>query len=448
MEDWVPTAYIHRDAERRLQELVAWLRVVIVNGPRQSGKTTLLRMFQERSGAAYVTLDDAFHMAQARDDPATFVARGPFLLIIDEVQRGGDELIRAVKILVDQRQDRGQFILSGSARFLTVPTLSESLAGRAGFVDLWPLSIGERVGAPADFADRVFGDPASLLSDRQSDWTRDDYLSLITAGGYPEALTIPVQSARRSWYDGYLSTVIVRDIGGFASVRDADVIPKVLGLVAARSGTPLVIADIARDLGVRPDTVRNYLTYLEIVFLTVTIPAWSGNLSAKITKAPKVFVTDSGLAAHLLRVSGDTLRAPGHAALAGLTETFVLSELVKLRAASDTAFDIYHFRDRAGAEVDFVLEGPGGQIVGIEVKASWSPGAGDAKHLRWLKGKLGDRMAAGIVLHLGSAAGSLGDGIYALPVSALWGHLVMPQRLRQRIPQKDLECDTNGKPLE
>ena len=107
-------------------------------------------MFQERSTAAYVTLDDAFQLAQARNDPATFVAQGPSPLIIDEVQRGGDDLIRAIKIMVDQRQDRGQFILSGSARFLTVPTLLELLAGRAGFIDLWPLSLAERTGASAD----------------------------------------------------------------------------------------------------------------------------------------------------------------------------------------------------------------------------------------------------------------------------------------------------------
>ena len=416
------SGYIHRDAERRLQELASWLRVVVVNGPRQSGKTTLLRMFQERSTAAYVTLDDAFQLAQARNDPATFVAQGSSPLIIDEVQRGGDDLIRTIKIMVDQRQDRGQFILSGSARFLTVPTLSESLAGRAGFIDLWPLSLAERTGASADFADRVFADPASLLDGGRARWTRDDYLGLITAGGYPEVLTIPVPSARNSWFDGYLSTVIVRDIGDFASIRNADAIPRVLGLIAARSGSPMVIADIARDLAVRPDTIRNYLAYLEIVFLTVTVPAWSGNLTSKITKTPKAFVTDSGLAAHLLRVTSDALRAPGHPALGGLLETFVLSELVKLRAASDTGFDIYHLRDRAGAEVDFVLEGPGGQVAGLEIKASASPGSGDAKHLRWLKAKLGSRMTAGVILHLGNAAGSLGDGIYALPVSALWGH--------------------------
>jgi hypothetical protein len=167
------------------------------------------------------------------------------------VQRGGDDLIRAIKIIVDRSQDRGQFILSGSARFLTIPTLSESLAGRAGFLDLWPLSLGERTGGTADFADRLFGEPSSLLASRESPWMRDAYLDLITESGYPEVLTIGVQAIRRSWYEGYLSTVIVRDIGDFVSLRDAEVIPKVLGLIAARSGSLMVHSDIEDAQGVR-----------------------------------------------------------------------------------------------------------------------------------------------------------------------------------------------------
>ena len=214
----MPAFYVHRNAEQRLRELVSGLRVVIVNGPRQSGKTTLLRMYQEQSAAAYVTLDDAFQLAQAQDDPATFAAQGARPLIIDEVQRGGDDLIRAIKMIVDGSQDRGQFVLSGSARFLTVPTLSESLAGRADLLDLRPLSLNERTGGPADFADRLFGEPSSLLASRESPWTRDAYLDLIAEGGYPEVLTISASAVRRSWYDGYLNTVIVRDIGDFASL--------------------------------------------------------------------------------------------------------------------------------------------------------------------------------------------------------------------------------------
>ncbi len=308
----MPGFYVHRNAEQRLRDLVSGLRVVIVNGPRQSGKTTLLRMYQQQSAAAYVTLDDAFQLAQARDDPATFAGLGARPLIIDEVQRGGDDLIRAIKIIVDQSQDRGQFILSGSARFLTVPTLSESLAGRAGFLDLWPLSLDERTGGPTDFADRLFGDPSSLLASRPR--IAMDARRLPGPGlrrvATPRSWTISASAVRRSWYDGYLNTVIVRDIGDFASLRDAEVIPKVLSLIAARAGSPMVHADIARDLAVRPDTVRNYLAYLDIVFLTTTVPAWSGNLTSKITKTPKMFVTDSGLDAYLLGATADALRTP------------------------------------------------------------------------------------------------------------------------------------------
>lgn len=427
MRGRMPGGYVQRYAERQLRELAGGLRVVIVNGPRQSGKTTLLRMYQQHEGATYVTLDDAFQLAQARIDPVTFAAQGPAPLIIDEVQRGGDDLIRAIKMVVDQRQDRGQFILSGSAKFLTVPTLSESLAGRAGFVDLWPLSLAERTSAPADFADRLFTNPVGLLDARHSPWTRDSYLTLITEGGFPEALGIRSAAVRRSWFSGYLSTVIVRDIGDFASVRNADAIPQALALVAARSGSTLVVADIARGMAVSQGAARNYLTYMETVFLTVTVPAWSTNLTAKIIKTPKVFVADSGLASHLLRATPDALRAPGHPALGGLLETFVLSELSKLRITSKEDYAIYHLRDRSGPEVDFVIEGPDGKIAGLEVKASASPSSSDAKHLRWLKDKLGDRMIAGVVLHLGSAAGSLGDGIYALPVSALWDHCLLPE---------------------
>ncbi len=187
-----------------------------------------------------------------------------------------------------------------------------------------------------------------------------------------------------------------------------------------------MLADLTGDMGVNPDTVRNYLAYLELVFLTVTLPAWSTNLTSKIVKTAKAFVVDSGLAASLLRVTSDALRTPGHPALGGLVETFVLSELNKLSSVSATDFAIYHLRDRTGPEIDFLLEGPDGKIAGLEVKATASPKSEDARHLRWLKEKLGDRMTAGVVLHLGSTAGSLGDGIYAIPVASLWGQRPLP----------------------
>jgi uncharacterized protein len=412
---------VPRLAQGLLDELAAELRIVIVNGPRQSGKTTMLRQYQRVHGGSYRTLDNRQDQEAALADPVAFAVEGEPPRLIDEVQLGGDWLVRAIKISVDEDSRPGRFILSGSSRFLTVPTLSESLAGRAAFIELWPLSMAELTGGPADFLTRLFSGRASL-GGAESEWTRDEYVRAVCSGGYPEVRGLRSQVARSAWYDGYLTTVINRDISGFAEIGKARAIPRLLGLIAARAGSPLVAADLARSADLDRATVRNYLTYLDIVFLTTEVLAWSTNLTSRLSKTPKVFLTDSGLAAHLLGASEADLRRVGHPALGGLVETFVHAELMKLAAVSETPVSIWQLRDNDNREIDFILEGPGGAIVGIEVKATTSPGADSARHLRWLRERLGERFAAGVVLHLGRRASSFGDGIQAVPVSALWGH--------------------------
>ena len=410
-----------RLAQGLLDELASVLRIVIVNGPRQSGKTTMLRQYQRVHGGSYRTLDNRQDQEAALADPVAFAAEGDPPRLIDEVHRGGDWLVRAIKIAVDEDPRPGRFILSGSSRFLTVPTLSESLAGRAAFVDLWPLSMAELTGGAADFLSRVFGDPAGLRG-TESAWTREEYIRAICVGGYPEVRGLRSQIARSAWYEGYLATVINRDISDFAEIGKVRAIPRLLGLIAARAGSPLVIADLARSADLDRTTVRNYLTYLDTVFLTVEALPWSTNLSSRMSKTPEVFLADSGLAAHLLGASETDLRRVGHPALGGLVETFVHAELIKLATVSEVPVSIWQFRENDNREVDFILEGPGGAVVGIEVKATTSPGADTAKHLRWLRERLGDRFAGGVVLHLGQRSSSFGDNIHAIPVSVLWGH--------------------------
>lgn len=416
---------VPRMTQGLLDELASALRIVIVNGPRQSGKTTMLKQYQRAHGGTYRTLDNRQDQEAAIEDPVAFSRQGETPRLIDEVHRGGDWLVRAIKMTVDEDTRPGQFVLSGSSRFLTVPTLSESLAGRAAFIDLWPLSMGERTHGPVNFLSELFRHPLAL-HDQVSAWTRDDYVRVICDGGYPEALALTAPVARRAWYDGYITTVVNRDISEFAEIGKARAIPRLLGLVAARGGSPLVLSDIARSADLDRTTTRNYLTYLDTVFLTVEVLPWSVNLTSRLSKTPKTFVTDSGLAAHLLGVSGSDLLRVGHPALGGLVETFVLTELMKLTAVSQTPVTIWQFRERDGREIDFIIEGPGGSVAGIEVKASTSPGSDSAQHLRWLKQRLGDRFAAGIVLHMGDRSSSFGDGIYALPMSALWGHARLP----------------------
>lgn len=413
---------VPRAAEQRLRDFATAFRVVVVNGPRQAGKTTLLRLHQRSDGGEFRTLDDDEVLRSAREDPVTFAREAERPLCIDEVQRGGDALVRAIKIVVDEDWAPGQFLLSGSSRFLTVPTLSESLAGRAGIIELWPLSMAERTGSGVNFIDQTFNEPGRLRG-RVSPWNRRDQLGVIVDGGYPEAIRLRNEAARRNWYDSYIDTIVQRDIREFVRIQEAGALPRLLELLAARAGGPLVHADLARSLdGISPDTVRNYLTFLEMVFLIGYARPWSGNLTSRIAKAPKAYLTDAGLAANLVQATSEALRKPGHPALGGLVETFVFSELTKATALAETAVAIYYFRDRDGREIDFVLEARDGRIVAIEVKASASPGGDATRHLAWLRDRLGDRFSLGIVLYLGEHTLPHGDRILAVPLSALWGH--------------------------
>lgn len=411
---------IPRRASARVDLLVNGLRAVVVNGPRQSGKTTLLRSYQQEHGGDFCSLDNEATLATARADPTTFASYGKRPLIIDEVQRGGDTLLLAIKEVLDRTNARGQFILSGSARFLTIPTISESLAGRIGFVELWPLAMAERTADQGNFCARVFAGPETFHGTPASTWTRDQYIELACTGGYPEAIEITDPRVRAAWFDGYLSTVVLRDITNFANIQHGALIPRLLGLVAARAGGPLVPADLSRAVELALNTTRNYLSYLEIVFLLSTVPAWSTNLVSRIAKTPKAYVGDPGLAANLLGATVESLKRPGNRVLGGLIETFVFSELTKLLAFGDTGASLYGLRDGDGREIDFILEERDGRVVAIEVKASASATADDTRHLKWLREKLGERFVAGAVLYLGQHTYSLGDRLLALPLSSLW----------------------------
>lgn len=346
--------------------------------------------------ATFVSLDDSSQLAIALDDPRTFARQRPQPVIIDEIHRAGDPLILAIKQVVDEDWRPGQFVLSGSTRFLGVPTLSESLAGRVGFVELRPFAVAERAGGTGDFCDQAFTDPASVTG-RQSPWTREDYLKLICQGSYPEVLRLVSARALRSWFHGYIETVISRDIREFAHVAKAEAIPDLLSLVASA-------------------------------------PAWSTNFSSRVTHAPKTYVTDSGLAAYLLDVDAEVLVPPGHPALGGLLETFVFAELLKLTTFAERHVTVRHYRDRDKREIDFILERRDGSIIGIEVKASATPKPDDARHLRWLRDNLGDRFRAGYVLHLGNTNLPSGDRIFFTPLSALWDH-AGPDTLTPPLPQ-------------
>jgi len=263
----------------------------------------------------------------------------------------------------------------------------------------------------------------SLLGASSSPWRRTDYLDLVCTGGFPEIVSLPARGAvTDAWFDGYLKTVIMRDVANFAHIQHGAILPRLLALLAARAGSTFVVADLARTVELSPVTTRAYMSYLDTVFLTATVPPWSTNLTTKAAKTPKVYLTDSGLAAHLLGIDAEALQPPGHRATGGLVETFVFAELTRLLAQQDRAPTLRFFRDRDGREVDFILETRDGRIAGIEIKSSTTVTADDFRHLRWLRERLGDRFAAGVVLHLGPHTHSFADRMVAAPLSAIWHH--------------------------
>jgi hypothetical protein len=340
-------------------------------------------------------------------------------LVIDEVQRGGEPLVRAIKAQVDNDPSPGQFVLTGSSNFLTVPTISESLTGRAGFVEVWPFTQGELAGVADRFVDTIFTGVAGLADHRPSGLPRRQLLERVCTGGYPEVHEVPA-GQRSGWFRDYVRTTIERDVVEMSGIRKVAEMGQLLRLLAARSGCELVMQSVIGDSALERQAVYDHRAWLETIHLVATLPAWSRNLTRRVKRRPKVFLTDSGLAAWLVGKTAAALVDPTDPATGRLIETFVYAELRRQLIWSDTEAALFHWQDRAGAEIDFVLESPDGRVVALEVKAGQTP---KREWFRWLghmRDVLGDRYLAGVVLYGGQHVLPFGDRLMAAPISALW----------------------------
>jgi len=405
-------------------ERLSYGRGLVVNGPRQCGKSELLRMLHERLGGTLASLDEPAQLRAARVDPTGFVADRTRPLFVDEVQRGGDPLILALKVLLDDSREPGQAVLAGSTRFLTEPRLSESLAGRVRFLDLWPLAQAEIEETPAaGLVDLLFS-PTREIRQAYADLPglgRREVYERVCRGGFPEAVLAPNDRARNLFFNDYVRTVSQRDITEISRIAQRIELPGFLRVLASRTATVLNAATLADAVGLTPDSVRRYLPLVETVFLTLTLPAWSRNVSAQLRRRPKVHLTDAGLAAALVGATPDTMLDPTSTSTGQLLETFVVTELVKLTTWCDDPVALSHYRDADGREADLVLERPDGRVAAIEVKAAIDVDERDVRHLTYLRDHLGDGFANGVIIHCGKRATPLGDRITALPVNALWG---------------------------
>ncbi|MDR0849503.1 MAG: ATP-binding protein [Propionibacteriaceae bacterium] len=401
------------------KQLLGSFPCLIIEGARQVGKSTLADMLVAGQPHTIVSLDDPALRQTIMDDPRLFLnERRQRVLVIDEVQREPD-LILYIKMAIDEDRIPGRLIVTGSSDLLRLRSTPDSLAGRAATIHLRGLSQGEIAGSHDDFATKAH---QSLLSGAASSaWSRGDYVQAIAAGGYPELHTSIPPSMRSTWITSYIRGLLTRDLADVTRSAAVPHLTSLLRLLAANQSGELVKARLASDLGLGQVTADRYFDALTTLFLLEDLPPWRTNLTKREVGRHKISLSDSALALTLDRLSEKQLEAvPAPLALGGLLEGFVTTELMKQHTWSQEDFQLFHFRDRNGLEVDLVIEYDDGRIFLIEVKATQTYRPEHTAAIRSLADTLGDRFCGGAVLSFVPEPARFGERIWGLPVSCLW----------------------------
>ncbi len=402
-----------------LAEALTTSPVVAVTGPRTAGKSTLAREIVSGHNGTMLDLDDPAVRRLAAADPGAFVRGLPEPVVIDEFQRAPD-VLGAIKAELNRDLRPGRYVLAGSARHQTVPELADFLTGRVELLTLWPFAVAELEAGASTIIDRLF-DGTMLASRRATALSREDVVSLVLRGGYPIAVGLTPRGRQR-WFAN-LATLVVERLDEGAGDRRAAQAGRFLRLLAARTAQVTTAAEVGREMELGRETAADLMRLLELVYLVVPLPAWSVNLSARVTKRPKLHLVDSGLAASLQGVDATGLSPVDPAAatrFGGLLETFVVTEILKQSGWADTPTEAFHLRTSDGLEVDLVLQTPAGRIAAVEIKAGSRVGSSATRGLTYLRDRLGDRFVAGVVLTTGDQAQQIGDRIAVAPVDSLW----------------------------
>ena len=397
----------------RIKEALTDTPVVLISGPRQSGKTTLAR--QVSAGRTFLTLDNEPTLQAALDDPVGLV-RSYDTLVIDEIQRA-PRLLLAIKESVDSDRRPGRYLLTGSANLMTLPMVADSLAGRIENQILLPLSQSELTGDvnhDHDWIDRLFLGKIPFPLTPQS-----DIVDRVLRGGYPEAVARPTSRRRHTWARQYLDLLIQRDIRDLARLDKLEHLPRLLEVLAQMSGQLCNFSQLGGQIGLDHKTVGKYLAVFEQMFLMQRVPAWAGTSLGQLIKTPKLQFIDSGLLAALLEIN-DLSPIYQRSRFGQLLESFVFGELLKFCTWSERRYSLCYYRDKSHREVDFVVEDSQGNIVGIEVKAAASVNGTDFTGLRHLASLVGKRFVAGLILYDGEVTLPFGPGIWAVPLGTLW----------------------------
>jgi predicted AAA+ superfamily ATPase len=389
-----------------LAERLRVMPAVVVTGARQAGKSTLAQTLAP-GDRRFVSLDDLEVAEMARRDPEALVG-GADPVTLDEVQRE-PELLRAVKRAIDRRRRPGQFLLTGSANLLLMRQVSESLAGRASYLTLRPMTRREQLGLGRG------GRWDEVLDARDQEWLAvlsaqrdepEDWRALARRGGFPTpAVHLSTDRDRTIWFDGYVRTYLERDLRDLSSILAVPDFRRLMLAACLRIGQLVNQTELGRDVALPQPTVHRYLNLLEISYLLVRLPAYAANRTKRLIKSPKLYWGDTGVALHLVGA-----REPTGAHL----ENLVLQDLLAWSGARLERAEVAYWRTAVGEEVDFVVE-TGGRLLPIEVKATERPRLSDAKHLRAFRGEYGKKARPGLLLHTGTMLEWLTPDVLAAP---------------------------------
>ena len=407
-------SHYSRLIEMRIAEALADTPVVLVAGPRQAGKTTLVRQMAIE-GMRYLTLDDELTLLSARNDPVGMI-RSLDRAVIDEIQRA-PQLLLAIKKSVDEDRRPGRFLLTGSANLMVLPAVADSLAGRMETLTLLPLSQSELHGSTANWIDAAF---AGRLLKATMPVTGDELCEVVLRGGYPEAISRTDARRRTVWARQYLNAIIQRDVRDVASIDKLDQLPRFLRILAEISGQMCNYTKLGGQVGLDSKTASRYTGVLEQMYLLKRIEVWARNRLKRVVKTPKLQFIDAGLLATLLDL-GATEVQQDRSRFGKILETFVYSELLKHSSTAEGDYKLLYYRDLDMFEVDMVIENASGQLIGVEVKASATVNAGDLRGLKKLASVAGNLFKMGVLLYDGTETMPLGDGLWAAPLSTLWG---------------------------
>lgn len=410
-----PHTIYQRHIQARIDESLLDTPVVLVSGPRQSGKTTLVRQIAQRQNSRYLTLDDELTLLSARQDPVGLI-RSLDMAVIDEVQRA-PQLLLAIKKSVDEDRRPGRFLLTGSANLMMLPTVADSLAGRMETLTLLPLSQSEIEGQSSNWIDKVF---AGQIPVPATATYGNPLIDRVLRGGYPEAIFRDNPKRRVTWARQYISALIQRDVRDITNIDKLSQLPRFLSALAHTSGQMCNYTQLGGQVGLDGKTAARYVNVFEQMYLLKRINVWARNRLGRVVKTPKLQFVDSGLLAALLNLSADEVQL-NRTRFGNLLETFVYAELLKHSSTAQADCTLMYYRDADQFEVDIVIENPNGLIVGVEVKASATVTESDLRGLKKLASLAGRDFKMGVILYDGAEILPLGEGFWAAPVSSLWG---------------------------